>query len=68
MAFSEGLSDTGDLTGRGSPVLRGAITGGGTFVGGIFHTLPFLIPGYGPAIREPTRASAPVTEKQLKGR
>src|ERR1700728_3501674 len=40
MAFSEGLSDTGDLTGRGSPVLRGAITGGGTFAGGIFHTLP----------------------------
>ena len=33
MAFSEGLSDTGDLTGRGSPVLRGAITGGGTFAG-----------------------------------
>jgi erythrin-vacuolar iron transport family protein len=50
MAFSEGLSDTGDLTGRGSPVLRGAITGGGTFIGGIFHTLPFLIPGYGAAI------------------
>src|SRR5579859_4794045 len=41
MAFSEGLSDTGELTGRGSPVLRGAITGGGTFAGGIFHTLPF---------------------------
>ena len=39
MAFSEGLSDTGDLTGRGSPALRGAITGGGTFAGGIFHTL-----------------------------
>src|SRR5215467_483652 len=50
MAFSEGLSDTGDLTGRGSPVLRGAITGGGTFAGGIVHTLPFLIPGYGLAI------------------
>jgi len=50
MAFSEGLSDTGDLTGRGSPALRGAITGGGTFTGGIFHTLPFLIPGYGPAV------------------
>ena len=50
MAFSEGLSDTGDLTGRGSPVLRGAITGGGTFAGGIFHTLPFLIPGYSTAI------------------
>ena len=50
MAFSEGLSDTGDLTGRGNPMLRGAITGGGTFAGGIFHTLPFLIPGYGAAI------------------
>jgi erythrin-vacuolar iron transport family protein len=46
MAFSEGLSDTGDLTGRGSPWLRGAITGGGTFGGGIVHTLPFLIPQY----------------------
>ena len=50
MAFSEGLSDTGDLTGRGNPLLRGAITGGGTFAGGIFHTLPFLIPGYRAAI------------------
>src|SRR5271167_5013240 len=54
MAFSEGLSDTGDLTGRGSPVLRGAITGGGTFAGGIFHTLPFLIPGYGAALAAAT--------------
>ena len=43
MAFSEGLSDTGEFTGRGNPVVRGAITGGGTFVGGILHTLPFLI-------------------------
>ncbi len=42
MAFSEGLSDTGELTGRGSPVKRGAITGAGTFLGGILHTLPFL--------------------------
>ena len=50
MAFSEGLSDTGDLTGRGGPVLRGAITGGGTLAGGIFHTLPFLIPSYSAAI------------------
>jgi VIT1/CCC1 family predicted Fe2+/Mn2+ transporter len=50
MAFSEGLSDTGDLTGRGNPFLRGAITGGGTFAGGIFHTLPFLIPSYHAAI------------------
>ena len=46
MAFSEGLSDTGDLTGRGSPYLRGAITGAGTFLGGVLHTLPFLIPQY----------------------
>lgn len=44
MAFSEGLSDTGDLTGRGRSYLRGAITGAGTFLGGILHTLPFLIP------------------------
>ena len=46
MAFSEGLSDTGELTGRGNPFVRGAITGVGTFVGGILHTLPFLIPHY----------------------
>jgi erythrin-vacuolar iron transport family protein len=46
MAFSEGLSDTGDLTGRGRPFLRGAITGAGTFLGGVLHTLPFLIPQY----------------------
>jgi erythrin-vacuolar iron transport family protein len=46
MAYSEGLSDTGELTGRGNPVLRGAITGFGTFLGGILHTLPFLIPQY----------------------
>jgi VIT1/CCC1 family predicted Fe2+/Mn2+ transporter len=50
MAFSEGLSDTGDLTGRGNPYMRGAITGGGTFLGGIFHTLPFLIPTYSAAL------------------
>jgi erythrin-vacuolar iron transport family protein len=50
MAFSEGLSDTGEETGRGSPLVRGAITGGGTFLGGVFHTLPFLIPSYRAAI------------------
>src|SRR5690348_12173813 len=50
MAFSEGLSDTGEMTGRGNPVVRGAITGGGTFLGGVFHTLPFLIPSYQTAI------------------
>jgi erythrin-vacuolar iron transport family protein len=50
MAFSEGLSDTGTLTGRGNPAVRGAITGGGTFIGGILHTLPFLIPNYHAAV------------------
>jgi erythrin-vacuolar iron transport family protein len=50
MAYSEGLSDTGELTGRGSPLMRGAITGMGTFIGGILHTLPFLIPHYELAI------------------
>ena len=50
MAFSEGLSDTGELTGRGSPGVRGAITGAGTFLGGILHTLPFLIPNYHVAV------------------
>jgi erythrin-vacuolar iron transport family protein len=50
MAFSEGLSDTGDLTGRGRPYLRGAITGASTFGGGILHTLPFLIPDYRTAV------------------
>ncbi|MES2390587.1 MAG: VIT1/CCC1 transporter family protein [Acidobacteriota bacterium] len=43
MAFSEGLSDDGELTGRGNPVTRGLVTGGMTFVGGFLHTLPFLI-------------------------
>ncbi len=50
MAFSEGLSDTGELTGRGNPFMRGTITGVGTFIGGILHTLPFLIPTYHAAI------------------
>ena len=50
MAFSEGLSDTGELTGRGNPAVRGSITGAGTFIGGILHTLPFLLPSYHAAI------------------
>jgi VIT1/CCC1 family predicted Fe2+/Mn2+ transporter len=50
MAFSEGLSDTGEITGRGSPAMRGTITGVGTFLGGILHTLPFLIPNYHAAV------------------
>jgi VIT1/CCC1 family predicted Fe2+/Mn2+ transporter len=43
MAFAEGLSDDGVLTGRGHPIWRGAITGIMTFIGGIMHTLPFLL-------------------------
>ena len=50
MAYSEGLSDTGELTGRGAPIVRGSITGVGTFIGGILHTLPFLIPHYRVAV------------------
>jgi len=50
MAFSEGLSDTGELTGRGNPLIRGGITGLGTFIGGILHSLPFLIPTYHAAL------------------
>jgi len=43
MAFAEALSDDGSLTGRGRPVLRGAVTGLMTAAGGIGHTLPFLM-------------------------
>ena len=50
MGFSEGLSDTGEITGRGNPLLRGTITGVGTFLGGILHTLPFLIPNFNLAL------------------
>jgi VIT1/CCC1 family predicted Fe2+/Mn2+ transporter len=50
MGFSEGLSDDGTLTGRGRPFMRGAITGLATFVGGILHTLPFLLPDVGVAL------------------
>lgn len=44
MAFAEGLSDDGALTGRGNPFVRGGVTGVMTFIGGALHTLPFLIP------------------------
>jgi erythrin-vacuolar iron transport family protein len=43
MGWSEALSDTGEQTGRGSAVVRGSITGAMTTLGGIFHTLPFII-------------------------
>jgi VIT1/CCC1 family predicted Fe2+/Mn2+ transporter len=50
MAFAEGLSDTGEHTGRGHPVIRGAIVGVATFIGGILHTLPFLLPSFTTAL------------------
>ncbi len=46
MAFAEALSDTGELTGRGSPVVRGIVTGVMTTAGGIGHTLPYLISNF----------------------
>jgi rubrerythrin len=44
MGFAEALSDDGALTGRGHPWLRGSITGLMTMIGGIGHTLPYLVP------------------------
>lgn len=46
MAFSEGLSDDGKLSGRGSPWVRGFVCGLMTFLGALGHTLPFLIPAF----------------------
>jgi erythrin-vacuolar iron transport family protein len=43
MGMSEGLSDDGALTGRGTSLVRGLITGFATFAGGSLHALPFLI-------------------------
>jgi rubrerythrin len=44
MGFAEALSDDGSLTGRGSPWLRGAVCGVMTALGGLGHTLPYLVP------------------------
>jgi rubrerythrin len=46
MGFAEALSDDGSLTGRGHPWVRGVICGAMTTLGGIGHTLPFLIPNF----------------------
>lgn len=46
MGFAEALSDDGSLTGRGHPWLRGLVCGAMTALGGIGHTLPFLIPNF----------------------
>ena len=46
MAFAEAMSDDGSLTGRGAPVMRGAVTGTMTALGGLGHALPYLIPHF----------------------
>ena len=50
MGFAEALSDNGSLTGRGAPWIRGAICGLATTLGGVGHTLPFLIPNFYTAV------------------
>ncbi|MBI4586217.1 MAG: rubrerythrin [Planctomycetes bacterium] len=47
MGFAEAISDDGSLTGRGRPWLRGFICGLMTFIGGVGHAIPFLIPHFG---------------------
>jgi erythrin-vacuolar iron transport family protein len=46
MGFAEALSDDGKISGRGAPLLRGSVCGLMTTLGGIGHTLPFLIPDF----------------------
>jgi rubrerythrin len=46
MGFAEALSDDGSLTGRGTPWLRGIVCGAMTMIGGLGHTLPYLIPHF----------------------
>src|SRR6476620_9362163 len=46
MGFAEALSDDGSLTGRGAPIVRGTVCGIMTAVGGLGHTLPYLIPNF----------------------
>jgi len=50
MGFAEALSDDGSLTGRGHPWVRGVICGAMTALGGIGHTLPFLVPNFSAAM------------------
>jgi rubrerythrin len=46
MGFAEALSDDGSLTGRGTPWIRGTVCGVMTAIGGVGHTLPYLIPDF----------------------
>lgn len=51
MGLAEALSDDGEISGRGNPWVRGAVTGIATMVGGMLHTMPFLIPNLPVALR-----------------
>ena len=51
MGLAEALSDDGTVTGRGNPMVRGLITGLATALGGMLHTLPFLIGDINAALR-----------------
>jgi rubrerythrin len=46
MGFAEALSDDGSLTGRGAPLIRGVVCGVMTAIGGLGHTLPYLLPAF----------------------
>ncbi len=61
MGFAEALSDYGVLTGRGAPLVRGVVCGLMTFLGGLGHTLPYLIPSFAIA----TGASLAVVATEL---
>ena len=50
MGLAEALSDDGTVTGRGNPIIRGTITALATSIGGMLHTLPFLINNIGRAL------------------
>ena len=51
MGLADALSDDGKVTGRGTPIGRGVITGLATTIGGMLHTLPFLLPDLNLALR-----------------
>ena len=44
MGLAEALSNDGEISGRGSPLITGNVTGVGTAIGGMGHTFPFLLP------------------------
>jgi len=50
MGFAEALSDDGKISGRGSPLLRGIVCGVMTTMGGLGHTIPFLISNFHTAV------------------